>query len=122
MPIDAIHPVPAFTDQRGTITNLLAHPIQHVALITSKQGATRGNHVHQTDSHFTFLLSGRARYHQLKQGVKESCWIEAGEMVLTPAGIPHAFVFEVESVFLAFCTAERMDGRYDQDTRPCVIV
>jgi quercetin dioxygenase-like cupin family protein len=96
--------------------------VQHVALISSRPGAIRGNHVHQTDNHFTYLLSGRARYHQLVDGVVESCWLEAGEMVLTLAGVPHAFVFEEESVFLAFCTAERMGGKYQEDTQPCILV
>lgn len=122
MPINTIRPIPAFTDSRGQITNLLAWPIQHVALITSAAGAIRGNHVHYEDNHFTYMLSGRCRYHQVVNGVKESCWLEAGEMVWTLAGIPHALVFEQESVFLAFCTAERLGGKYEKDTTLCQVV
>lgn len=122
MPIETVRPTPAFSDQRGDITNLLAFPVQHVVLITSKPGAIRGNHVHETDSHFTFLLSGRCRYHQVKDGVKEECWLETGEMVFTPSGVPHALVFEKDSVFLAFCTAERMGGKYQEDTQKCTVV
>jgi len=121
-PIDKLHPEPAFTDRRGDITNLLAYPTQHVALITSTPGAIRGNHVHQTDSHFTYMLSGRCRYHQMVDGVVESCDMQSGDMVLTPAGTPHALVFEEESVFLAFCTAYRMEGEYEQDTKPWHVV
>ena len=114
--IDKLHPAPAFTDERGHITNLLAFPTQHVALITSTPGAVRGNHVHQTDSHFTYLLSGRCRYTQVVDGVVESCDMEAGDLILTPAGVPHALVFSEESIFLALCTAERMYGKYENDT------
>ena len=120
--IDKIHPAPAFTDKRGTISNLLAWPIQHVALITSTPGAVRGNHVHQTDNHFTYLLSGRCRYTQIVGGVVESCAMEPGDLILTAAGIPHALVSHGDSVFLALCTAERMGGKYQEDTRPCHVV
>ena len=122
MAIDKITITPAFTDRRGDIANLLAVPVRHVTLITSRPGAVRGNHVHQTDSHFTYLLSGRARYHQLVDGEGESCPMEAGDMVLTPAGIPHAIIFDEESVLLAFCTADRTAGRYEQDTRSWLLV
>lgn len=122
MSIEKIHIAPAFTDRRGEISNLLAVPIQHVALITSRPGAVRGNHVHRTDSHYTYLLSGRCRYSQLVDGVVESCDMQAGDLVLTPAGVPHVIVFDEESVFLAFCTAERMGGRYQEDTRPWAVV
>ena len=120
--IDKIHPAPAFTDERGHITNLLAFPIQHVALITSTVEAVRGNHVHQTDSHFTYLLSGRCHYHQVVDGVLESCEMNAGDLILTAAGIPHALVADEDSIFLALCTAQRMGGAYQDDTRPCHVV
>ena len=116
MAINRLHPEPTFTDLRGTITNLLAWPTQHVALITSKPGAIRGNHVHQTDSHFTYLISGRCHYHQMVDGVIESCEMNAGDLILTAAGIPHALVADEDSVFLALCTAERMYGKYENDT------
>ena len=117
MSIDKLHLAPAFSDRRGTITNLLAWPTQHVALITSGPGAVRGNHVHKTDSHFTYLLSGRCHYHQMVDGVIESCEMNAGDLILTAAGIPHALVADEESTFLALCTAERMHGKYENDTR-----
>ena len=120
--IDKLHPAPAFSDRRGDITNLLAFPTQHVALITSTPGAVRGNHVHQTDSHFTYLVSGRCRYTQVVDGLLETCEMNAGDLILTAAGVPHALVAEEDSVFLALCTAQRMGGAYQEDTRPCPVV
>ena len=117
MSIDKLSPKPAFTDPRGSITNLLAFPTQHIALITSKPGAIRGNHVHKTDSHFTYLISGRCHYHQLVDGVLETCEMKAGDLILTAAGVPHALVADEDSIFLALCTAQRIGGRYDEDTR-----
>ena len=120
--IDKTHPGPAFSDMRGDITNLIAQPLQHVALITSRPGAVRGNHVHQTDSHFTYLVSGKAWYYQEVDGEVEACEMKVGDLILTPVGVPHALVFDTESAFLAFCTAERMDGKYQEDTKAWPVV
>ena len=120
--IDKLHPAPAFSDGRGDITNLIAQPLQHVALITSRPGAVRGNHLHKTDSHFTHLVSGKAWYYQEVDGEVESCEMKVGDLVFTPAGVPHAIAFEMDSVFLAFCTAQRLGGRYQEDTEPWELV
>ena len=120
--IDKLSISPSFSDHRGSVSNILAFPTQHVALITSKPGAVRGNHVHQTDSHFTYLVSGRCHYHQVVDDVVESCEMNVGDLILTAAGIPHALVADEDSVFLALCTAQRTGGRYEQDTRPCPVV
>ena len=49
----------AFTDDRGDITNVLEKGINHVAVITSKAGAVRGNHYHPEDVQHCYLVSGR---------------------------------------------------------------
>ena len=107
---------PHFVDDRGEITNLLEEPIRHITLITSKVGAVRGNHVHRNDSHYSYLLSGRFRYTEKTDGRVNEVPVEAGEMVFTPAGVPHAMRFLEDSVFLAFTTRERDAGRYEEDT------
>ena len=121
MAITKTCPKPAFTDHRGDITNLITH-IQHVALITSRPGAVRGNHRHRTDTHYTYLVSGYCVYFQVVNGLVESCDVQPGEMVLTPADVPHALRSVEESVFLVFCTAERMGGKYEADTQPYPVV
>jgi len=48
--------------------------------------------------------------------------MEAGDLILTPAGVPHALVFDEESVLLAFCTADRMGGKYQEDTQSWTVI
>ena len=52
---------PAFTDKRGLIYNVLGHPIEHVAVIVTHRGAVRGNHVHEREIQYCYILRGRVR-------------------------------------------------------------
>lgn len=110
----------AYHDYRGDITNVLETPVdqkvRHVTLITSKQGAVRANHVHRHDSHWSYLISGLFEYSARDGGRLETVRITPGMWVYTPPATPHAMRFLEDSVFLAFTTQPRDDGRYDADT------
>ena len=119
--IQVLRPKVAYEDERGQITNLLEDlpfPIQHVAFITCKRGAFRGNHVHQEDSHYTYLVSGDMCYTQKEGDMLETVWLEPGDVVFTPAGVPHMMWFADDSVIIAFTTRPRHGGRYEEDTQP----
>ena len=107
---------PDFTDARGEITNLLEVQIAHITYITSRAGALRGNHFHWEDTHYSYLVSGRFEYLEMRDGVVETTLMLPGDMVFSPSGVPHAMRFLEESVFLAFTTRERNEGKYDEDT------
>jgi quercetin dioxygenase-like cupin family protein len=113
---------PAFVDARGEITNLLEEPIAHITLIDSRAGALRGNHFHQEDSHWTYLVSGKFEYSEMHDGVVETTVMEPGDMVFSPALVPHAMKFSEESVFFAFTTKERDAGKYDEDLHRFTVV
>ena len=113
---------PAFVDARGEITNLLEVSIAHITYITSRAGALRGNHFHQEDTHYSYLVSGKFEYSEMHDGVVESTLMEPGDMVFSPAGVPHAMKFFEESVFMAFTTRERDAGKYDEDTHYHTVV
>ena len=108
---------PSFKDKRGTISNLVpSTPIQHIALITSVRGAIRGNHYHRLDSHYTVLLSGKAKYTELIAGRQRSWVLRPGSVILTRSKTPHVFLFLENSEFIALCTQRRDMGRYEEDT------
>lgn len=116
--IEKSRPSPAHTDARGTITNLLAHEIRHVALIYSTPGSVRGNHFHRKDRHYTYLISGKASYQQRIKDELEETQLLPGDLLYTPAGVPHVFRFDEHSIFLAFTTESRINGLYELDTVP----
>ena len=113
-------PEVAFGDERGDIINILAEPINHVAIITSKAGAVRGNHYHPEDVQYCYLVSGRyesyARDMNAPDGVVEKQVVEAGSLVLSPPMVAHAQVFLEDSVFLALTLDARETRRFDEHT------
>ena len=123
MTIKVVTVRPSFTDKRGMITNILEEPINSVVLITCKKGAIRANHYHQKDSHWSYMVSGKMEYYERKHnGQLEMAIIEAGQMVYSAPGVPHAMKFLEPSVFLALTTQRRSKGRYDEDTIKCEII
>ena len=60
---------PEFIDERGAITKLLDSPlldipIKSILYITCKAGSIRSNHYHKNDSHWCYILSGKAEWFQ----------------------------------------------------------
>jgi len=114
---------PSFTDDRGTITNVLEEPISSIVLITCRKGAIRANHYHKKDSHWSYMLKGRMEYYEKrKNGKVEMAMVEEGQMVYSAPNVPHAMKFLETSIFLALTTKKRSKGRYDDDTVKCQII
>ena len=119
-------PEVAFTDERGDITNILYESINHVAIITSKAGAVRGNHYHPEDVQYCYLVSGRfetyAKDMRDPNGAVEKQLVEAGSLVLTPPMVAHAQVFLEDSVFAALTMDFRESSRFEEHTIRVTVV
>ena len=123
MTIKIVTVKPSFVDNRGVITNILEEPINNVVHITCKKGAIRANHYHKEDSHWSYMVRGKMEYYERRpNGRLEMVIIEAGQMVYSAPGVPHAMKFLESSVFLALTTRKRSKGRYDEDTIKCEII
>ena len=109
---------PDFIDDRGAITRILDIPIRSILLITCKKGSIRSNHYHKKDSHWCYILSGKAEWYQKPvSGEKiEKEILNAGDMVYDPPNMIHAGRFLEDTVELAFCTEPRDQENYEEDT------
>lgn len=111
---------PEFVDPRGGITRVLDQdfPLRSVLYITSKAGTVRSNHYHKTDSHWCWLLSGKAEYFEkpVEGGKLETAAMKAGDMVFSAPMIIHAFRFTEDSVLMAFASKCRNQADYEADT------
>lgn len=118
-------------DARGTIQQLFAHDagdIKSILLISSKTGTVRSNHYHKKDSHYCYLLSGKAvwvevpvgEYEEYKKSIKMSfsCTkvLYPGNMIFTPPMVIHAVRFLEDSQLLALSTELRDQEHYEDDT------
>lgn len=111
-----------FIDERGEIVNIADGSIGDVAIIYSKASSSRANHVHESDWHFSYCLSGSLNYSYEQDGFgTKSIKIGTGELFFTPAGIPHRMDFLQDSVLVVVSRNSRKKENYDQDTRKYIL-
>lgn len=107
-------------DDRGSITHLLpeGENIRSILLITSRGGSVRSNHYHKKDTHYCYILSGKAEWYEklVEGGDLEKEILGPGDMVYTPAMTIHAVRFLEDTTLLAFATQPRNQGAYEEDT------
>ena len=95
----------ATEDDRGTISDILYKDnINHVAVITSKKGALRGNHYHKETTQYIFMNEGCLRYWYADIGSDDvqSILVERGWLVETPPREIHALECVTDSIFTVF--------------------
>ena len=107
-----------YVDDRGSIQMLVEFPVASALVISSKAGAVRANHYHQTDEHYAYVASGRIEYHYRpaeSAAPAEVITVEPGQMFHTPAKVVHAMKFLTDSVFYVFSTERRDQESYEAD-------
>lgn len=109
-----------YEDVRGYIQNLLPPGvvIRSVLLCTGKRGAVRGNHHHIKDVHYCYVLSGAIRYFYQTTPLSflKNIDLKVGDMVESPAGEYHKFVFLERGAFIAMAKEPRLQKNYESDT------
>jgi len=110
--------VPAFRDNRGTITDLLNDvEIRHVAVLQSVAGSVRGNHYHVQSSQFNYVIAGKVEVvTRDPKGEATRGFFSKGDFFLTPPHCEHAMRFLEDSEILVLTTKPRSGGGYEEDT------
>ncbi|MBL4752388.1 MAG: WxcM-like domain-containing protein [Flavobacteriales bacterium] len=109
----------SFSDARGEITNIHEGEFQHIALITSKKGAVRGNHYHEHLHQYIYLLEGKLETYCCEvddPDNKQMLIVEKGDLIDTPPLLAHAQIALEDSVYIALSTHKRLEGKYEEDT------
>jgi quercetin dioxygenase-like cupin family protein len=116
--MNVIHRQAAHEDDRGSITDVLEDDeVECVTLITSAEGAVRGNHYHKETIQYTYILSGRMRvFEQAPGGPIEERVLEPGDLLTTPPPVRHTFVALEEATFIACAHGPRRGRQYEEDT------
>lgn len=115
----------SFTDERGTIENLVLAPMNSFSRITSKKGAIRANHFHRTDWHDAYVVSGRVAYFEREQtatSIPEPKFYGPGEMFHTGPGVEHAMLFTEDSVILTVAGNRRDHESHETDVVRCPFI
>ena len=107
-------------DSRGEIVNIAASddefPIGGVQLIRSKAGSVRANHLHRTDWHALYIISGEVDYFWRMEGLRsEPEWRRygPGECIMTTNGVEHALRFATDCVMVSISKLHRGEQEHD---------
>lgn len=102
----------AHVDERGVIQDVLAGTVDGITRISTKEGAVRGNHVHNRTVQWTYVISGAL----LMANGKAETVLAAGEIMHHPAGEPHAWKALEDTDCMVFTRGPRYGRGFESDT------
>jgi quercetin dioxygenase-like cupin family protein len=105
-----------FTDERGTIKDLLLGPIDGVTEIFTKAGAVRGNHVHTETVQWSYVVYGILKVATYEDGEVKLAVHQARSLIEERAGIPHAWKAMTDCLVLVVTRGPRTAEDYEKDT------
>ena len=109
-----------FIDDRGLIADIIYNKnINHIAYITTKKNAVRGNHFHKKTAQYTFIVDGKIEYFSKKKSKKKTIKtiLKKGDLILAKPNEIHAFkTLSKNSLMLAFSVGIRGGKDYEKDT------
>jgi quercetin dioxygenase-like cupin family protein len=110
--------VPAHTDARGSITDLIADDtINAVTLITFVAGAVRANHYHKRTVQWNYVVSGEILLAtQMPGEAKVERVLKRGDFAVTRENERHALKALVASEVLILTKGPRAGSQYENDT------
>lgn len=101
-----------FTDERGTITDLIVTPDYSITHITFNEGAIRGNHYHNETRQVDVLLKGKLL---CSRNGNEFIVSMQGEQIVHNAGEKHAYKALEYSEISSICWGTRKGADYEKD-------
>jgi quercetin dioxygenase-like cupin family protein len=107
-----------FEDERGVIEDILPGPVDMVTRIFTREGAIRGNHVHEQTTQWTYVVSGGLHVVRVAED-----WDKAvahdygpGDLILDHPGVAHAWRALEDTTVLVFTRGPRSGAAYESDT------
>lgn len=96
----------------GTIRNA-----GHVAVIHSKAGSVRSNHMHKTGWHYLYVFYGRMRYLERSPAgeLLEDRDVYPGQFVFTGPNLEHRTEFPEDTVMISIASENQGPEHHDAD-------
>lgn len=116
--MELIKLIPAFTDDRGSITDLISDDtVNAVTLITFAKGAVRANHYHEHTIQWNYVISGEVLIAtQIPGQEKLERILKPGDFVITREHERHALKGITASEVLILTKGPRAGTQYENDT------
>jgi quercetin dioxygenase-like cupin family protein len=106
-----------YEDSRGVIQDIFEGRLDAVTRIYTRPGMIRGNHVHMRTTQWTYVLDGTMTFAWTEDDGVHTRTAGPGELITEPAGVPHAWRSETETVVLVLTRGPRSGQAYEEDTQ-----
>ena len=117
MLIKFIEPDFKFSDDRGSLIQLVHNNWKQVNYITSKAGSVRGNHYHMCNVEAFYIISGTFKLHLTHLETKETNEydIKAGDFFIIYPKVIHSFDYITDTTLISMYDkgVELPDGTMD---------
>ncbi|MDR1001451.1 MAG: cupin domain-containing protein [Clostridiales bacterium] len=115
MLIQTIKPDFTFTDERGSLTQLVHMGYEQVNVLISKAESFRGGHYHKISTEIFYVVSGRVHLEAKKGDITENYTFSQGDMFEIPPLVVHGMSFDEDCVKVAMydICVEKADGTKD---------
>ena len=114
--IENLTPDFTFTDERGTLTQIVSGGYEQVNAVFTKKGAVRGRfHYHKENRETFFIISGRVLVRAERDGVKEEYEFTSGDMFTVHEYVRHDFRYLEDTYLVGMYSGcvENADGTKD---------
>lgn len=115
MLITILEPNFKYSDERGTLLQLVREGYKQFNVVESKAGAVRGGHYHNENSEVFYVISGEFEFTVEKGDVKETYTFKTGDMFLVPPFVIHGFDYTQDTILVCMYDkgVENADGTKD---------
>lgn len=114
--IEILSPDFTFTDDRGTLTQIVHEGFSQVNAVFTKAGKIRGNfHYHEHTKELFFIIKGKIQFTAKYNGVTEEYVFSDGDMFSVNENVRHSFNYLEDTYLVGLYTTpvENEDGTKD---------
>ena len=90
-----------FSDDRGTLVQLVHGGYTQVNVITTKQGVLRGNHYHKFSHEAFYIISGSVKVTLISNGKKQETLFQIGDFFEIPPMVLHEMFYPEDCIMVA---------------------
>ena len=90
-----------FSDERGTLVQLVCGGYTQVNVITSNRGVLRGNHFHKHSREAFYVISGSVKVTLTANGIQQTALFQSGDFFEIPPMVLHEMFYPEDCVMVA---------------------
>lgn len=99
--VEVLEPNFKFSDERGSLTQLVREGYRQVNIITSKAGIIRGGHYHKLNREAFYIIKGSLDLIVSRDDINKKYHFSKGEMFAISPLTAHAFDFPEDTIMIS---------------------